>query len=363
MLRSERQKSILREIDRRGAVAVTDFAARLGVSGMTVRRDLLDLEQAGLIVRVHGGAVKRHAQTHPRQSDSALTLGLIVPSATYYFPGFINGAKAAAAEQHVRLVLGVTDYDKDVERHQVSRLCQLGVDGLIVTPSGAPGAADGGDEANYHLLAQSGLPVVIMERALDDKTAALNLGGVRTDHAHGSRSAVRHLVELGRKRIALIAPPRGSTSDPVHAGYRAAIAALLPDSPHLEFDLQGTVGTTEQRRSYESIFDTCVAAGVDAMLVLPDAVAIALADRALDAGIAIPKDLSIVAYDDEIASMAAMPLTAVSPPKFDVGAIAVRTCIDLIVQKDSIGRLPPEARVLLLPTLIVRASSASTRGT
>ncbi|MBD8217721.1 LacI family DNA-binding transcriptional regulator [Microbacterium sp. CFBP 13617] len=357
MLPSERQQAILREVELRGGVTVSDFASRTGVSGMTIRRDLFDLERDGLLTRVHGGAVRRPPPSAARGRTPMLTIGFIVPSANYYFPGFINGAKAAAAEQNVRLVLGVTEYQQDIERHQIARLIHIGIDGLVVTPSGPPGETASGAEESYRLLADAGIPVVIMERSLADKPAEVPLGGVRSDHAYGSMLAIRHLVESGRKRIAIVSPTRGTTADPLHEGYRRTMADLLPDSPLLEFDLTGSVGTPEQRASCEEIFDELVKAEVDGVLVLPDAVAIALLDRAMDRGIKVPEELAIVAYDDEIASLATVPLTAVSPPKFDVGAVAVRTCVGLINQRDGVGRLPAQARVQLLPALVVRDST------
>lgn len=58
MLKNERQQLIVGLCDETGAVSVHDVAERLGVSEMTVRRDLDDLARAGRIVRVHGGARK-----------------------------------------------------------------------------------------------------------------------------------------------------------------------------------------------------------------------------------------------------------------------------------------------------------------
>jgi DeoR/GlpR family transcriptional regulator of sugar metabolism len=57
MLASQRQDLILDEIRRAGAVRVHDLTARLGVSDMTIRRDLQQLTDNGLVYKVHGGAV------------------------------------------------------------------------------------------------------------------------------------------------------------------------------------------------------------------------------------------------------------------------------------------------------------------
>ncbi|MEV1076748.1 DeoR/GlpR family DNA-binding transcription regulator [Streptomyces sp. NPDC050211] len=57
MLAEQRHQLILRALRSGGTVTVTDLAGQLGASAATVRRDLLKLEEDGLLTRVHGGAV------------------------------------------------------------------------------------------------------------------------------------------------------------------------------------------------------------------------------------------------------------------------------------------------------------------
>lgn len=64
MLASQRQERILADIRELGAVRIADLTRQLGVSDMTVRRDLADLAAQGLVRKVHGGAVTPQATTH-----------------------------------------------------------------------------------------------------------------------------------------------------------------------------------------------------------------------------------------------------------------------------------------------------------
>lgn len=357
MLPTHRQQTILREIEVRGSLGVSEFAARLGVSGMTVRRDLLALEQEGLLERVHGGAVRRRSTTAARERNHIATIGLLVPSAAYYFPSEIAGAKQAAAALGVRLVLGITDYSAKLEREQIERLLAHGVDGLIVTPADTYAA----DSETYRQLADAAVPVIIMERALDDAPTDVLLGAVRTDHAHGARVAVSHLFETGRRRIALCVRP-GPTAEPIREGYRRALQAHLPGTAPVEFEIARVEQSFEdQRESLGRVVEACVQQGIDGLIVLPDEVAITLLDLAVDRGIAVPQDLAFVAYDDEVASLGGVPMTAVSPPKGDVGATAVKACFDRIIAREREQRVPAGARIDLLPTLTVRDSSRPSR--
>jgi DeoR/GlpR family transcriptional regulator of sugar metabolism len=57
MLKEERQQMIIQELDRNGSVSVGELAEQFHVSRMTIRRDLLEIEQSNQLKRTHGGAV------------------------------------------------------------------------------------------------------------------------------------------------------------------------------------------------------------------------------------------------------------------------------------------------------------------
>ncbi|MCO7176129.1 DeoR/GlpR family DNA-binding transcription regulator [Sporolactobacillus kofuensis] len=62
MLKEERYQTILRDIEINELASVSDLAKKLDVTEMTIRRDLDDLEEKGLVDRIHGGAKKRGAK-------------------------------------------------------------------------------------------------------------------------------------------------------------------------------------------------------------------------------------------------------------------------------------------------------------
>ncbi len=68
MLAHQRHDEILRQVNENGSVRVTDLVAQLGVSEMTVRRDIRVLAARGLLERVHGGAVKVERDEQPGKS-------------------------------------------------------------------------------------------------------------------------------------------------------------------------------------------------------------------------------------------------------------------------------------------------------
>src|SRR6185503_5549993 len=71
--RSARQRNILKTLQQTRQVDVTDLAQRFGVSGMTIRRDLAELEDAGQLHRVHGGATIRRAPAYNSRASVQAT--------------------------------------------------------------------------------------------------------------------------------------------------------------------------------------------------------------------------------------------------------------------------------------------------
>ena len=87
----------MEELRAHGAITVRDIAAKLGVSELTIRRDVNTLADEGLVSRVHGGAtlpspLDRSAAVG-RPSAHSYSIGMVVPSLDYYWPQVISGAR------------------------------------------------------------------------------------------------------------------------------------------------------------------------------------------------------------------------------------------------------------------------------
>ncbi|MGW2814687.1 substrate-binding domain-containing protein [Streptomyces sp. NPDC001415] len=345
----DRHQAILRRLRERGSLRVTDFAEELRVSAVTVRRDVEALAERGLVARVHGGALLPETASTPSSPPPAapgpgLVLGLVVPAADYYYPEVIKGAREAAAARGIRLVLGISQYRPDEERAQVRQLLGHGIDGLLITPCSPVGDQD--------WLAALGVPFALVERRSGDDVPGAER--VVTDHAYGARLAVRHLAGSGRERIGLLLRADSPHSALVREGYLDGLTSLdLPAPESLRFTITAPETDPLRRDVQLDDFVRAVEDGLlDAVLVHNDHDAIVLLPRLRARGLSVPGDLAIVAYDDEVAALADIPLTAVAPPKRAVGVAAV----DLLALR--IGD-PARARhhLSILPELKVRSSS------
>lgn len=352
MLAAERHEQILRILRRRGRLVVGELVAELGVSPITVRRDLGELDAAGLLRRVHGGAV---AVTAGAGTRGPLTIGLVVPGSAKYYADVIRGAEAAAERHGVRLVLGVSGYDEIAEVERIATVLAAGAAGLVLATVLGDGRAAELDDR----IDTIGVPVVLVERAFGFPHVGREYDHVRTDHEFGALLALRHLASLGHRRIgvSLRATP---TAYWLRRGIERATSTLDVEpfvSPLTLPDRETDIGDDEHaaRAQLDAFLAECEAQQARAVFVHSDEHAARLVERAIERGLRIPEDLAVVAYDDVTAAMAVVPLTAVRPQKVAVGEAA---CEMLLRQLQTpAGRSPVAQHLDLLPELRVRASS------
>ncbi|MDT7839664.1 LacI family DNA-binding transcriptional regulator [Streptomyces justiciae] len=352
VLVDSRRRQLVGALEASGGRKVVDLAALLRVSRATVRRDLIDLERRGLVVRVRGGALP--ADTTP-PSPALLpaethVIGLIVPSASYYYPQVIDGVQAEAARRGARVVIGLSGYAHEHDAQRIDELHRSGASGLLIaSPHGHGLAPD-----TYARLAATGLPFALIERRPPNPFLPCEFAV--TDHRQGVYAAIRHFAELGHDRVALFT--NGSpTAALLRQGHSAAVRhlGLTPGVPVVDSG-RPAQGSTEAAPHYDAFLDACRDTGVRAALVHSDHDAIELLRRMASRGLRAPDDLALIAYDDEIAELADVPLTAVAPPKHAVGSQAAALLLDRL-DHAARGTTPaPVRQVHLQPSLVVRAS-------
>jgi DNA-binding LacI/PurR family transcriptional regulator len=363
MLRAQRHQAILAAVRRHGAVRLSDLVAELGVTPVTVRRDVTALADRGLVVRVHGGVtLARHGVAHeairigPRSPFGPVPpgtlVGMVAPSVVYYWPAVIQGAQATVAAAASRLVLRASSYDPAEDRRQVTKLLDRGVQTLLVAPTTS-------GRAGLDLLRWLGslrVPTVLVERSPPPELSTLGLDAATTAHALGAGLAVRHLVTLGHHRVGLVTSRTSPTTEALRTGWRETIASLgLDDGQALDVDVPA-YGAPAWTEAYDRVLDRCHAEGIRALFVHSDREAIGIIERARDRGVTVPGELAVVSYDDEVAAAADPPLTAVCPQKYRLGVLAAELALARVAESTD----RPVHRVQLWPTLIIRESCGAT---
>ncbi|GID91513.1 substrate-binding domain-containing protein [Amorphoplanes digitatis] len=365
----QRRERLMIELRQHGAVRVVELAELLQVSQITVRRDIAALAQARLLTKVHGGAVLptelAPAPRRARKPATRFTLGMVVPTLDFFWPPVIAGARTASAVLGVDIRLRGSSYDVGEDRRQITRLLDSEqISGLLLAP-------DLDSEHGEEMLAWiAGLPVpcVMMERQtpsarLDSvkeaertppakRSSASPLEWVRSDHDAGVETALRHLVRQGNRRIGLVLTPISPNADHIAQGFARACSRLNL-AGDLVFRASVRPGTPDHRSHLAAILRRCQQAGATALVVHSDPDAISLVQFCAEQGIAIPQDLAIVSYDDEIAQLGEPPLTAIRPAKGHLGRMAVELLVSRLIE----GSRRPAHRLLVVPELVVRSSS------
>jgi DNA-binding LacI/PurR family transcriptional regulator len=359
-LQVARRAQLLDALRHDGVLRVSDLSGRLGAAAVTIRRDIAQLAAEGLVRRVHGGVALPEFDENAAVEDVGAaapsagirTIGMLVPSLDYYWPDVARGAEEAARELRARIVLRGSSYETDDDRPQLIRLVeQLSVDGLIVAPRmDAPTA-----ERTVEWLAATSMPVVLIERTATVGPHHAVVESVVTDHALGAAMAVRHLSSLGHQKVGVLLGEHSPTSPHVHRGWLEAITDFGQDAA-ATVDARVPPRPAAWEAVLDEVLDRCLATRTTALVVHADAEAIALVQRCEERRLSVPGDLSVVAYDDEIAGLFSPPLTAVRPPRRSIGRAAVRLVTDRLADPDL-----PAHRVVISPSLTVRESSAPPR--
>ena len=353
MLAAERRERILTAAHRDGAVRVADLAAELRASGVTIRRDLELLSEQGLLEKVRGGAMLRTpsatAAEAGRDPHDQAVLGVLIPSA-YYFRHIVAGARRVAARRGDTVRLVTSGYDPQVEQRLVSELVESGATGLLLAPSFVDG-----ESAPPDYLEHPAVPTVLIERE-PPPTELATLSTVRSAHERGVAAALAHVQSLGHRRIALISRVFSQTGSFVQRGYRQAAASLDLDRdvPVITGTDAATVRPGLMPEGPAVVFDQLMKTGVTAVLCHGDEDALALSQYAQANNRAVPGDLSIVSYNDEVAALGDPPLTAVAPPKDRIGTVAAEMLFNLL--ESEADQTP--IHVQIDPQLIIRSSTA-----
>ena len=135
------------------------------------------------------------------QSGVTRTIGLVVPDVSNpFFAAVAKGVESVSRQLELKVFLSNTDESVELERDVLQGLIGR-VDGVILAP-----ARERSD--NTAGLRRAGVPVVLLDRSLDD---AKDLDSVLVDSHGGACSAVEHLLSFGHRRIGLVSGPLDTT--------------------------------------------------------------------------------------------------------------------------------------------------------
>lgn len=169
---------------------------------------------------------------------------------------------------------------------------------------------------------------------------------VGTDNVAGGALAARHLMSVGRKRLAFVGNPVIPEFQARYSGFRSAIAEF-PDVTEIALN----VHLTTERSYHEMAAFLDANPPPDGIFAASDVIAMSTIRAITEFGMRVPQDVSVVGYDDvSIARHTAPPLTTI---RQDV-VHGAQLLVDLLIKRIA-GE--PAQSVMMLPELVVRGSA------
>jgi DNA-binding LacI/PurR family transcriptional regulator len=336
---SERRRPTIRDVAQRAGVSkgAVSFAlnGRPGVADATRARILRAADELGW---------RPSASARALSKQRALAIGLVLarPPAQIgndpYFGQLLAGMEEVLAAQGYALVMSVVA-DRDAEVTTYERLASdQRIDGVVLTDPRA-------DDPRYPLLAELGIPAVIV----GDPVWSCPYPYIAADERPVVLQAVRHLIELGHRRIGHVSGPLNVAHAVVRdQAWRDAMAdAGLQVSDSVDGAFSADGGTQATVRLLDAVHPPT------AIVYASDLMAIAGIAVARDRGLRVPHDLSVIGYDDiALARHIDPPLTTVRQDPVAAGRIAAARLLATLTGTPAEDVSPPD------PVLVVRASTA-----
>lgn len=336
---------------KRARATIRDVARAAGVSTATISRFFNQPEKLSAKTwnRVRSAIDRHHyvadGQAGGLASRRSHTLGLIIPTITNsIYAASTQAIQQTAQEGGYSVLVGVSEFSPNREATLVHRLLERRVEGLILTGAGR-------NPELHEKISRNDVPFVVTWKS----TRGTNLPSISFDNYKAARAAVDHLVALGHRRIGMICG-RTEVNDRALDRRRAFEDTLaahgLEVDPALIFE-----------RSFEFVEGRAAMHAMLACRPPPTAVfcandiqAIGALYECRDADIAIPREMSIIGFDDlPIASYISPPLTTIRVPADEMGVRAARAIIGTIEQGSDVT--PCE----LSTDLVVRGTTAPPR--
>lgn len=303
------------------------------VNEQTARR----VEQAARQLRYRPNHSARTLKT--RRSD---TIGVLVPDLTNpLFPPIVRGIEDRLALAGYVAVIGNTDNTEEHEERVFERMRSRHVDGFILATASRRRAVPG-------RAPEITEPVVLVNRVSDDASVP----SVSVDDAAGMRAAVRHLADLGHRRIAHVAGPQFLSTG--FGRYQGLVGGMAEAGLDFDPTLVAFAEVFSEDEGHRCGRELLAAGGFTALMAANDSLALGVMRAAEEAGVDCPRKVSITGFNDmAFVDRVRPPLTTVRVPQYQLGYQAAQLMLERLSDGDGV----PTKAVLLRPELVVRGST------
>jgi DNA-binding LacI/PurR family transcriptional regulator len=325
---------------------------RYHVSRRSARKALDNLVKQGMLYRRAGKGT--YVSPDFDQKIDRPAISFIVPEINDLFISEVSLGVQQAATDDCFLILQTSGGSSATENANIEWLLHNRIAGAVIFPNWGRANIDA-----LYKLKRAKIPFVLVDRYLQD----FDSDCVLVDNIGGAKSAVRHLLSRGHKRIAHLFGTEGTANQDRLMGYMEALAeANLVYRPDyvLRIPADGRANATD-RFEPDRHFGYL---NMKRLLSLPepptavfagnDYQAMGALQAIEEAGLRVPGEMAVVGFDDlKVSALLETPLTTIAQPKADIG----RRAVELLLRRIR-GEGNGKTERIVLPTkLVVRKSS------
>jgi len=273
-------------------------------------------------------------------------LAVFIPDVSNpFYSEVVKGVENAAKKNGYGVLICDMEYEIENEFPLVERLGEKSVDGVLFS-------AGWNDEEEIIKLSESGIPVVILDRNVEN----VPISSVEINNQQAVYEAIQYLIDNGHKRIGYISESLNDTLKRRLEGYKLALSDNDIDyDPEIVF-INEKIQADKVGHGYELM--KSVLSSIEEMPTAffgaSDILAIGAMKAIKEKNLRIPRDISIMGFDGiALSKFTEPPLTTVSQPKLEMGERAVQLLLEIIESRFS---KPKPSKVILQTNLIVRDS-------
>ena len=324
----------------------TELVGRFRLSRHTVRKAFAELEHEGWIFREQG----RGTFCSFRERENTKSIAVITTYiSNYIFPYIMRGIERTLSSAGYILILANTWNDIRKETQCFENILNQDIAGLIIEPTKS--AEREHNREYFSELEKRNIPCLFLHAAYPDIDSA----HVVMDDEAGGFMAAKHAVEMGHRHIAGIFKKDDLQGVRRQEGYRRA---LKESGCPISEDFIGNF-TTERLFSFPYQFTRYLLQREHpptAIVCYNDEVALKAMEAIRDAGLEVPRDISVIGYDNSHLAQTCSPkLTSINHPKEEMGSRAAELMLDMVLGKAD------KPRFMYAPEIAIRSSCRQMR--
>lgn len=336
---AKRNAYTMRDVARLAGVSISTVSAVVNNKGIVGPATTAVVQKA-----IKAMGFSPHAGARGLRIGRTHIIGLVVPDITNpFFVQASRGVEDEAIKYGYEVMVCNSNDDPELEMRHLKALHAQRVDGVVLAPADSYTAREA--------IIRDGAPIIFV----DCVPMKAKVNCVVTDNFHASYDAVKYLVGLGHKRIAVISGRLvHSTSFDRVEGCRLALqeadlpvreGSLRQGDSHIESGYRIALNLLQSPEPPTAIF------------TLNNRMALGMLRALRELGIRCPERISVMSFDDpDWAEVFSPSLTAIQQPTYEIGKAAMGLLLRSI-ESDAKGSEPEPQQVVLKSTLRIRGST------